>query len=310
VKVKTIIGYKKLFVLTGASGWFGRTALWEYEQMYGPEALRTDVLPCCSTNRLIEFGSRYGPLQAVSLQELENVQEASGLIHLAFLTQEHIDQCGIERYVEINRSITSLTTRFIATQPGMPVITTSSGAAAILDGAEPDLYGKPYATLKQEEEQLWRCFGKTQMATVFRVYAATGRFIKNPRIFALGDFLARAINGEPIKIKSSKPVFRSYVHVGSMMRLFWAMLLSPCQCGFRKIDACVEVLSLEMLANIITQIWNLPPPVSCIDASLEPDRYQGSEKFFVYLLEKYGVNYMAFSDQLRETALYLSEIPR
>jgi nucleoside-diphosphate-sugar epimerase len=303
-----VVGPKKPFILTGAGGWFGRNALWEYERLFGPEALRTDVLACCSTKRLIEFGSPFGPIQAVSLEELENVQEASGLIHLAFLTQEHLDRFGLRSYVEINRSITSVITRFISRQPGMPIITTSSGAAASLDGAEPDLCGKPYATLKQEEEQLWRAFGKSQMAAVFRVYAATGRFIKKPRIFALGDFLSRAINGEQIEIKSTKPVFRSYVHAGSMMRLFWAILVSPRQFGFQQIDACVDTFGLEDLAILISQLWHLPPPISRIDASLVADRYQGNEKIFVSLLGKYRVNYLPFCDQLQETAVYLSGI--
>ncbi len=191
----------------------------------------------------------------------------------------------------------------------MPIITTSSGAAASLDGAKPDLCGKPYATLKQEEEQLWRGFGKSQMAAVFRVYAATGRFIKNPRIFALGDFLSRAINGEQIEIKSTKPVFRSYVHVASMMRLFWAMLLSPHQFGFQQIDACVETFSLEDLAIMISQLWHLPPPISRIDTYQEVDRYQGNDQEFLSLLESYCVDYLPFRDQLQETAFYLSGMP-
>jgi len=41
-------------LLTGASGWFGRTALWEYEQEFGPEALRHDVIPFASRERLVQ----------------------------------------------------------------------------------------------------------------------------------------------------------------------------------------------------------------------------------------------------------------
>ena len=47
-------------LLTGASGWFGRTALWAYEQEHGPEALRRDVIPFASRERWVEFDSPMG----------------------------------------------------------------------------------------------------------------------------------------------------------------------------------------------------------------------------------------------------------
>ena len=68
-----------------------------------------------------------------------------------------------------------------------------------------DLKGNPYAALKQEEEQLWRRSGAVRMATVFGVYAASGRFIKDPKVFALSD-TSRALAGEQIEIRSERPV--------------------------------------------------------------------------------------------------------
>ena len=56
------------------------------------------------------------------------------------------------------------------------------------------------------------------------MYAASGRFTKDPKVFALSDFLPAL--GEQIEIRSERPVL-SYVHVGTMMRLFWAMLAEP-----------------------------------------------------------------------------------
>jgi nucleoside-diphosphate-sugar epimerase len=276
------------WILTGASGWFGRTALWEYEALYGPEALRADVVACASSAKLIDFGSPHGPIQAVGLEALEHIHNSSGLIHLAFLTRDRVAEIGLERYVQNNSTV--------------PIITTSSGAAAVLDGQTPDLHGNPYATLKQEEEALWRNSGVSRMATVFRVYAASGRFIKEPRLFALSDFLSKANAGQPIEVRSQRPVIRSYVHVGTMMRLCWAMLREPLPSGFLQVDACMETFSLVELARIISRLWGLPEPKFAIDQSLEADRYEADSAPFLDLLNRYCIEKPDLPEQLREAA--------
>lgn len=290
------------WILTGASGWFGRTALWEYEALHGPEAVRADVVACASSAKLIDFGSPHGPIQAVGLDALEHIHNSSGLIHLAFLTRDRAAEIGLERYIQINRAITASIATFLQNNPAVPIITSSSGAAAVLDGQTPDLYGIPYATLKQEEEALWRHSGVSRMAAVFRVYAASGRFIKDPRLFALSDFLSKANAGQPIEVRSQRPVIRSYVHVGTMMRLFWAMLFDPLSPGFLQVDACMETVSLVELARIISRLWGLPEPLFSIDPSLEVDHYEADAGPFRALLDLYHIAPMDLPGQLRETA--------
>jgi len=294
------------WILTGASGWFGRTALWEYEALNGSEALRSDVIACASSARLIDFGSPHGPIQAVGPEALGQIHNAGGLIHLAFLTRERVAEIGLTRYIEANRAITGSIAAFLQHNPTIPIITTSSGAAAVLDGCQPDLVGNPYATLKHEEEALWRQSGGNRMAAVFRVYAASGRFIKDPSLFALGDFLSRAIAGQRIEVRSQRPVIRSYVHVGTMMCLFWAMLREPLAPGFLQVDACMDTLSLVELAGIITRLWGLPEPSFSLDTSLEEDYYQADSGPFAQLLDRYQIAALDLPGQLRETA---SDLP-
>ena len=293
-------------VLTGASGWFGRTALWEYEQLHGPDALRRDVVACASIAKPIDIGSIYGPVQAVGLEALDSIDRASGLIHLAFLTRDRLTQFGVERYIHNNRAITSRVAEFIKRNPRMPIITTSSGAAAVFDHGFVDSTGTPYAALKQEEEELWRLSGSDdRLAVVFRVYAACGRFIKDPTVFALSDFLCRALSGERIEIRSRRPVFRSYVHVGTLMRLFWAMLSQPCSSGFRQVDAVMYDLSLLELAQTISALWDLPDPLAQIDSSLPPDDYRADAGLFQQLLQDYLITGPPLAEQLRESARHL-----
>ena len=299
---------RSTIVVTGASGWFGRTALYEYEKQYGPEALRSNVIACASTPRQIDICSPYGPLNAVGIDDLEDVRDAAGLIHLAFLTRERVASVGLDQYIAENRSITTRIAIFIANNPGTPIITTSSGAAAVFDGADVDLIGNPYAALKREEEILWHQSSVGRMALVFRVYAAIGHFIKDPKLFALGDFLSSALVGERIEVRSNRSVIRSYVHVGTMMRLFWAMLMAPAGPGFQQIDAVMQTVSLFDLAKEISEIWALPEPMINIDTSLPADNYRADSDQFHNLLKEYGIEAPDLATQLEETAQQLKGI--
>lgn len=289
-------------LLTGASGWFGRTALWEYENLLGPEALRREVLPFASAPRTIDFGSPHGPVRALPLEEIQHAPQARGLLHLAFLTRERLAIEGLDAYIQKNRAITAAVAALIERSPTMPIITTSSGAAAALDGREPDLEGNPYATLKQEEEALWRRQAHQRMAVVFRVYAASGRFLKDPKIFALGDFIAQAQAGQPITVRSPRPVIRSYVHVGTLMRLAMAMLLQPLPPGFLRVDAGTHTLSLLDLATLIANQWNQPPPLCKIDPNLPADVYTANTTSFLNLLDRYKLTSPSMGQQIHETS--------
>jgi nucleoside-diphosphate-sugar epimerase len=289
-------------VVTGASGWFGRTALYEYEKQYGPDALRNDVIACASSSRLVDIGSPYGPVKAVDFDALDRIESAGGLIHLAFLTREQVKSVGMDRYIERNRAITARVADFITRNPGIPIITTSSGAAAVFDQATVELTSNPYAALKQEEEKLWRRNGAERRALVFRVYAANGRFMKDPSLFALGDFLISALAGKQIVIQSERQVLRSYVHVGTLMKLFWAILAAPGGAGFRQVDAVLDSLSLVQLAEEISGLWALPVPIYRIDRTMPEDDYRADSGPFRELLQQYAIKAPDFREQLMETA--------
>ncbi len=302
----TVAKPSKPFILTGASGWFGRTALWEYELLHGPEALRRDVVALASTDKSIDIGSPHGPVTAMGLECLDSIGEANGLIHLAFLTRDRLQAFGVDQYIRQNRAITALVADFVRRNPHMPIITTSSGAATVFDGRDSDLAGNPYAALKQEEEDLWKSCGEERLAVVFRVYAASGRFIKDSKLFALSDFLSQAQAGQRIEIRSVRPVIRSYVHTGTMMRLFWAMLEQPDELGFRRVDAAMQTISLVDLAKVITTLWDLPEPLFRIDPSLPADDYRADSGPFMQLLREYAIDAPELAEQLQETLHHMA----
>ena len=290
------------YLLTGASGWFGRTALHAYEQAHGPEALRREVIPFASRERWVEFGSRQGPVLARPLAAITEVPDPAGLLHLAFLTRDKVAELGLEAYVASNRAITATVGQLLHAWPAMPVVTTSSGAAAALDGQPPDLDGNPYASLKQEEEALLEREAASRMAVVFRVFAASGQFMTRPQKFALGDVLLQAMAGEAIRIRAPHRVTRSYVSVESLMALSWQLLQQPDAPGcLQRIDACTDTLTLEELAQLVGDETGAAVISPEILSGAVHDNYQGDLTRFRTLLSRRQLQPLTMAEQIRLT---------
>lgn len=290
-------------LLTGASGWFGRTALWEYEQEHGPEALRRDVIPFASRERWVDFDSPHGPVKALPLEAIHAVPNPSGLLHLAFLTRDKVEELGWQRYVDTNRGITAHVARVLKAWPTMPVVTTSSGAAAALDGQPPDLEGNPYATLKQDEEALLERQASTRLAIVFRVYAASGRFMTRPQEFALGDLILQALAGQVLQVKAPHAVWRSYGNVEQLMQLGWMLLQRSGEAaypGFQRFDACGPAVELaELAAAVAAELGGNLEPRRITSTAM--DHYGGDGTAFLALLRRHGMEPLSLQEQIRST---------
>ena len=294
-------------LLTGAGGWFGLTALHVFEQTFGPKALRERVVPFASRVRQIDFGSAYGPIQAFDLRELLDVPDPAGLLHLAFLTRDRVEEVGLDTYVATNRGITAQVAKLLKYYPTMPIVTTSSGAAAALDEGEQDLEANPYAALKREEEKLLHRESLMRMAVVFRVYAASGRFMRGPERFALGDFLLQSLQAQRLTINSPRPVERSYVHVGTLMELAWSLLLASDSPGYQAIDACTDHISLLELARLISSQEGLHEPEHKIDFLMPPDSYGADSKLFLGKLKERKIIPFNLVEQIMDTKAGLAK---
>jgi hypothetical protein len=184
-------------------------------------------------------------------------------------------------------------------------VATSSGAAAALDGKEPDLEGNPYATLGQAEEQLLERESAVRMAMVFRVYAASGRFSDMSRRSLLrGTFCCGRCVANLFKMRSPHPVIRSYVNVEQMMCLEWRLLSQSAPAlGYQRLDACTLTLSLVELAQAVADEFRTTWQGS---GDLNPtsfsDRYVGDARRFEAMLRLHQVEDVPLRDHLRLTA--------
>jgi nucleoside-diphosphate-sugar epimerase len=298
-----------LLVVTGATGWFGRTALHELQQLLGPDAFLRRVRPFASRSRTIaSTGFADGverPIPVAPLAELPELaarEPIEALLHTAFLTREYVERVGVEAYISVNRGITDLVSRSLKASPSARAVLISSGAAAALDGVaclEEHLQADPYGVLKSEEE---RRLSEITDTLVLRAYAVSGRFMRDPEQFALGDFLLRALAGLPIVIKAPMPVIRGYGHAGDMVNLAFRWLWSEHLPPGHPIAAVSHEVELLELASLISSLYNLQPTSSAIDHRLSPNRYSADPFTYRNLLCSLQIVPRSQVDQIFDTA--------
>jgi nucleoside-diphosphate-sugar epimerase len=299
-------------VVTGATGWFGRTALHELQRLLGPESFSRRVRPFASRSHTIpSTGFADGverPVSVAPLAELPDLAERESieaLLHTAFLTREYVERVGVEAYISVNRGITNLVCRSLEAAPSARAVVISSGAAAALDDVaclEEHLHADPYGVLKTEEE---RRLSEIAQTLVLRAYAVSGRFMRDPEQFALGDFLLRAQGGLPIVIKAPMPVIRGYGHAGNMVNLAFRWLWSKHQPPSLPIAAVSQEVELLELANLISSLNSLPPTSSSIDPSLSPNRYSADPLTYIKILNSLGIAPLTLEEQIFDTAFGL-----
>jgi len=301
-----------ILIVTGATGWFGRTALHELQRLLGPEAFSRRVRAFASRSRtIISTGFADGVERSIpvapltELPDLAALEPIEAMLHTAFLTKEYVERVGLETYISANRGITDLVCRSLQSAPSARAVLISSGAATALDAVaclEGKLHSDPYGVLKWEEE---RRLGEIVDTLVLRAYAVSGRFIRDPKQFALGDFLLRALDGLPIVIKAPMPVIRGYGHAGDMVNLAFRWLWSEHIPPAHPIAAVSQEFELSELASLISSLYDLPPTSSVIDPSLSLNRYSADPGTYLKMLDELGIVPLSMEKQIFDTAFGL-----
>ena len=293
-------------LVTGATGWVGRTFLHELQAVIPPEIFNTNVKALGSKESLIESTNYSGKKRIlIPIEPLTNLQnylceDQILVFHAAFLTRNWISEYGLNPYIDANQQITKTVTNFLERCKSSRVIAISSGAAKINEGIKNSQLGlttDPYGFLKLTEEKQISKIAETQ---VLRIYGLTGRFIRYPEIYALGDLLRNAKRKKPLIIRSSNPVIRSYVNASDVAKSAINWLLSSDKAS-SPIGASSYITTLTRLAEKIAKIFDLPPPIVS-SSSGNPDSYSCSPVEFEKMLRKFRIKPLNFNDQIIDTA--------
>lgn len=298
--------FKNNFILTGATGWVGRHFLHELQKIIPMNIFNKKVFAFGSKSRQI-YSTAYKKniiIPIHPLSEIKNLLDKNRnffVIHCAFLTREKISYYGINNYIEINKNILKnleYVLNFCGTKRSVLI---SSGAAESIEKKginNIELKKDPYGVLKFEEEQT---FQRLSNCLIMRIYGLTGKFIRDPNIFAFGNFLLSAKKKESIIIKSKSDVIRSYGYGNDIARACIYWLLKEDNYPTKLINAATHTTNLIDLAKLVSNIFDLPEVIYDIDKNQKKNIYVCENLEFRNFLKNFNIVPTSMEKQIIKT---------
>lgn len=298
-------------LVTGASGWIGRETI----------ALLQQVFPDTKDfqSRVILAGSRDATVVVNgisylirSLSEIQPDEIFDLVIHLAFLTQDKAIQLGEGEYSRRNRELTEFVYQICRRSNSRYVLLASSGAAneaAMRAFTDPSkrLYGR----LKRESEERFLQLPSESgsLVEICRIWSISGAYIREPKKYALGNFIAQAKTSGKIELHNSALVKRAYVNAGELMGVLLLNLLSG-EGGL--IDSGGFETSLLELAKLVLLELSPEGELSLHSELTEPktDIYVPNVLPFNQLSGRLGVHLSNLQEQIQITAKAEAFIPK
>lgn len=232
-------------LVTGASGWFGRTTCALLD------GLQLPVLLTASTAKAIEVAGstfRCEPWDWAAIAEFG----PTVVIDCAFLTRDRVADMDLAGYVAANEALTGNMLDASALSSVARVVTISSGAAVYPgDALEGTVEDNPYGYLKRraEEDLAALALERGISSTVARAWSVSGAFVQKPRSYALSDMLAQAVDGA-IRIRAGHLVYRRYCSVEDLL----AVALASARGGATKVvDSGGPLVEMGDLAEVVAR---------------------------------------------------------
>ena len=297
-------------MVTGANGWLGRSAISVLSERYAGKY----QIYAVTRNKQSLSNFTYRNLHVISYDEIQNIEiPITGLIHTAFKTQSYITGSNSEEYRGENLAILKWLENFIEKKRPKWAISVSSGAAAGylekkskgLELSVKDIYGE----LKALEEEIF-LKSPIQNVAIGRLWAASGRYMQNYRIYALGEFIEKALKFENILLMSKKPVFRCYVDAEDFIDVILNCALTNSR---TLIDSGGVLTSIENLAVRVVEETALRTGRSVeivignADISESNQNYFPKSNRFNLLMERYGILGLTLEQQIERTSIAVRE---
>lgn len=293
-----------IVLVTGANGWLGRSAIAVLTERY-PQSFQVLAL---TRRKGINHTWSDQMVKSVSYEDLKHLDlPIHGIIHTAFKTQSYIQNMDPSQYRAENLETINWLKAFIENQNPKWAVGISSGAAtnylekiSVGEALKPeDIYGE----LKVLEEKVLLS-SQIESVAVGRLWGASGRFMQNFEIFALGQFLENAIKGTEIMVKTSTPVFRRYVDAEDFIDV---LLNCAWENSRTLLDSGGHLTSIQDLAEQVAKSFRASGKenmeVRYLDhtGNSDGENYFPKSNRFDLLMERYGIVGHSIVEQIERT---------
>ena len=291
-------------LVVGATGWYGKTLVFEYVLSHGPSAARKNLRLYASKSTSLRLDlsnqSLSFPVRPLSEIAYERFEDYDGLVWYAFLLKTKLLEIGSKAYRSVNDEIASLVFTCLALNPHLKVAFFSSGVAFGINST-PSYEADPYVYLKiLYQRQL------SEMVPLLTVYpfATLGRFVPDHRTFAAASFIYQAKRFGRITLESRGSVVRSYGSVHDFSRLILEIYGSSSSFSSKSADSLVPVshtLDLFQLAHEVFYALDQEVDLSCsLDCNCEPSVYVSPDYSYNSQLAAFGLSPTVLSSQLKD----------
>lgn len=232
-------------LITGASGWLGRTAL----DLIAPLELPT--LALASRAQTIHVADRGIDCQVWDDGLIADFAPTV-ILDCAFLTRDRVAEMPLTDYIAVNRTLTERLL-FATRLPGVRLTLTVSSGAAIYpnDALSGPIEANPYGYLKREaEKSLSRLASECGVAAVVaRAWSISGAHVQKPQGYALGSMILAASQGR-IHVRAKGRVYRRYVLAEELL----ALGIAEGSVGSATIDSGGELIEMGELARRVAAV--------------------------------------------------------
>ena len=279
----------KKLLLTGASGWIGKTIIYEGYKKYGTPFLNENYF-VASENKKIHLKKIDKEVEFISLDEALKIHDAKFLIQGAFITKDKIETFGEDRYKRINKELIKKSKALFRNNKLKKSVLLSSGAVYDDDCT----YGK----LKLLEERSFKSSNKDPL--ILRIFAGLGFFAEHSGWSALSYFSKCYKENLDIKISANGSVLRSFIDFHDLAKII--LIHFESQYEFKKditYDAVFENICIHEVAEIIAKSSKIKVlyPESFNKKTLVND-YSSNSKNFYNFASNYNFKFKKISDSI------------
>ena len=290
-------------VVIGGEGWVSRTAVAYYFER--AEKTLTDICVYGSFSRFSRPISGVTHPIKIWIPQEESFRVET-FIPAAFLTIDKFLKYGETEYRKRNLDLISNAYKYIEMNKPEKCILFSSGIVSLPPNQiEPKSPKAAYRDLKIEEEErlIEACENSNTNLIICRLFNSSGRYISNPRSYALSNFIYQGILTGKITVDSPHQTWRRYSDLGQIIEVCDRLLIEK---SYKSFESGGIVVELHKLAQHIASFLNIQFHEKSVNNEIV-DSYLSKSGEFESMAEILGVKLFGIEDQIRNTQLGVEE---